>query len=806
MWDPLTAPSRVTLPSLCVALSLLLLLHHPHPVSGVDLPEAVILGEAQDWLVHRITTPVTLTPESSSPITCRPPPIPPSSSPSPSPSPPLTPPCLRLTNGLLSRVFLFSPTFGTVDLYSHSSRRSLLRTLTPEAVLSLDGHPYPIGGLQLDPSPSTSPTPPEHAYANRSAWRLTTDPTAWTYHSHSTSAPLAPFPWTPGTRHSPTDVQWPPRGLRLSVTWQAPASAPPSHGVLLVQSHYEMYEGLPLLAQWLSVNSSSAALGGAAVRISGVQVVSFAANSDFSPVPFANYPGALPTVDSDVLSRLYVTTDQAHSTAVQWTYDVALSQTPGSAQPELNVSYASGPGVILSPSPYPSPSPASAAAPPPSFASFTSFRAFLLVTDSIDRERHGLSVRRLTRTLAPATLESPIFFHVTDASSAGIRSAVDQMAAVGFDMLILSFGTEFDLESQDPAYIARMKGDIDYARARGIEVGGYDLIVWTRDVGEEWDAVSPDTNRTHGDACFASGWYDRLLQLAVGFINATGLSGVETDGPYPGYACASTNHSHHLGLADSVYHQTRLQADFFHRLRALGVYIHQPDEYFYAGASKTAIGYNEDQFSLPRWTDLSVTRQGVYEDLYLRIPTQGWGFLPLVDYHSGGAAAAFEPLSQHLDAYEWALFQYLSAGVGACYRGPRLFDTDATRVVVARWVSFYTAHRAILNSDVIHARRPDMQGLDYIVHENAQLEERGLVAVFNPTHEAIETTIVLPLYYTGLENAAWVREGESGKAQVLPLDRLYNVRLPVAVGAMNFTWFLIKSPPSAEESAISAVE
>jgi len=84
------------------------------------------------------------------------------------------------------------------------------------------------------------------------------------------------------------------------------------------------------------------------------------------------------------------------------------------------------------------------------------------------------------------------------------------------------------------------------------------------------------------------------------------------------------------------------------------VYIHQPDNYFYAGGSKTGMGYNENQYSLPRWTDLSVSRAGYYLDTFDTLVTQGWMFVPLVDYHGGGAAAAFEPLSQHLLEYEWA--------------------------------------------------------------------------------------------------------------------------------------------------------
>lgn len=89
------------------------------------------------------------------------------------------------------------------------------------------------------------------------------------------------------------------------------------------------------------------------------------------------------------------------------------------------------------------------------------------------------------------------------------------------------------------------------------------------------------------------------------------------------------------------------------------------------------LGYNENQYSLPRWQDLSVSRQSVYDDTYRLIPTAGWMFTPLVDYHAGGAPAAFEPLKEHLTAYEWALATYLGAGVAACYRGPRLVS-DST--------------------------------------------------------------------------------------------------------------------------------
>ena len=67
---------------------------------------------------------------------------------------------------------------------------------------------------------------------------------------------------------------------------------------------------------------------------------------------------------------------------------------------------------------------------------------------------------------------------------------------------------------------------------------------------------------------------------------------------------------------------SRLQAQFYIELHALGMYINQPDDYFFFGANKAAMGYNEGQFSLPRWIDLSISRQGMFDDTFRRIPTE----------------------------------------------------------------------------------------------------------------------------------------------------------------------------------------
>ena len=155
----------------------------------------------------------------------------------------------------------------------------------------------------------------------------------------------------------------------------------------------------------------------------------------------------------------------------------------------------------------------------------------LLLVQTED-ERVALSKHRLTRLLAPHTRENPIFFHMTESNSISFRIAIHQMAEVGFEMLIYSFGSGFDMESRDAIYVDRIASDIKFANDRGIEVGGYDLIALDRVVQSSWMAIDPVTNKSRGDACFASGWYDYLLNRTLTFMDRTNLSMVETDGPY----------------------------------------------------------------------------------------------------------------------------------------------------------------------------------------------------------------------------------------------------------------------------------
>ena len=360
-------------------------------------------------------------------------------------------------------------------------------------------------------------------------------------------------------------------------------------------------------------------------------------------------------------------------------------------------------------------------------------------------------------------------------------------------MIIFSFGSGFNLESTDPAYWAEVKGSIDYANAHGVEIGGYDLIALSRS-GTGYDAIDPATGKATGSTCFASGWNRGLLTQVERFISYTGLSMLETDGPYGGYACGSTDHDHY-GAEDSVQKQWENQAAFYARMRKRGVFVHAPDDYIFAGGANKDCGwYTEMQYSLPRWQHISISHAEVYDGTFYQTPTQTWMFAPLVDYHSGGPAAALEPFSQTGSAWEMTLANYLGAGVGACYRGDRLYDTPEVQSMVKKWMSFWVKYRTILTQDIIHIKRPDMQSVDVLLHLSANVSDAvcGLAMLYNPTLAPLSVSqLALPLYYSGEHRTVLLAQDES-EFVAMTVRRDYSVVVNATVPPTGVTYFVIK--------------
>ncbi len=668
---------------------------------------------------------------------------------------------LYLANGLILRRLRLTPNVATVRFNDLRTGQSLLRGVKPEARVSVDGVVHDVGGLRGQPN---------HAYL-REEWidQLEDAPGALRCVRVS-SGEIEPWmDWARVRRHAP-DVVWPPEGVHLRMDYAGPNG-------LAVSVHYALFDGVPVLGKWLTVRNG----GAAPVTLDSFTCEILAAVEYGAVVEDRGTPIRTP--------NLHVETDfsfggmsafQTMQHSVFWVPDPDYA---------TQVNYQLQNPCLLEVRPEVGP----AETIPPG-GGFASFRAYVMPLDSYERERNGLAQRRMYRTVAPWVTENPLMMHVRYADRKTVFSAIDQCADVGFEMVILTFGSGFNIEDDSGDYIEKMREYADYAREKGVEIGGYSLLA-SRHIDEANDVVSPPgaAPMFGNSPCLGSEWGRDYFVKLYRFYSKSGFSLLEHDGSYPGDVCISEAHPGHRGRDDSLWKQWRKITDFYAWCREQGVYLNVPDYYYLSGSNKCGMGYREVNWSLPRPMQVIHTRQNIYDGTWEKTPSMGWMFVPLTEYHGGGEAATIEPLDEHLAHYERMLVSNLALGVQACYRGPRLYDTPRTRDMVARWVGWYREYRDILESDLIHGRRADATGLDWMLHVNPRLERKGMLVVFNPLTDEVTQTITVPLYYAGLTERAEIRP-EDGEGAVHEIARDYSVELECTVPAEGFRWYVVRRP------------
>ncbi|WP_183558724.1 alpha-galactosidase [Mucilaginibacter sp. SP1R1] len=674
---------------------------------------------------------------------------------------------LVLYNGLLKRTFRIAPNVACVDYQNLSTGRQLLRAVKAEARLTVNGHDYNVGGLYGQK---------ENAYLLPAELdQMTTGSNDFQFVDY-TIKPVAPYLnwktrfWKPTTGQAVT-------GKMISFRYRA--TIPALNG-LEVKVNYELYDNIPLIVKSLTLDN----VGDHTFKINRVVneilgVVEEESAVVGNPDNMKKNQGIyLETNYAFNNSMRYAQSDQT----THWKTDTAYTsqvnydfKTPCL----LEVYPEQGPGVELKHGHI-----------------FNSVRTHELLMDSDDRERRGLAIRKMYNVVAPWTMVNPIFMHLVSKNDDQVITAIDQCAATGYEAVILSFGSHCNMEDVSNDNIAHWKKLTDYAHSKGIKIGGYSLFSSRRisDSDDVIDPVSgkPDRGAMFGNApCLASKWGLAYVQHLKTFMLGTGFDIFENDGPYPGDVCASVTHPGHQGLDDSQWQQMELQKELYHWCNQRGIYVNAPDWYFLDGSNKISIGYREVNFSLPRENQKILNRQNIFDGTWNKDPAMGWGFVPLTRYQGGGPEAVLEPLNEHLEDYKQLMMEYYGAGVQACYRGPRLYDTDKTRQTVAEVIKWYKKYRDILNSSVIHLRRADGRDWDGILHVNPNLKTKGLVMLYNPTGQAITRHIKLPLYYTGLTATAKVSEQE-GAVKTYTLNRDYSVDLTLTIPAKNYTWLTIE--------------
>ncbi len=666
-----------------------------------------------------------------------------------------------LSNGLVSRTIRIVPNAATVGLRNLHTGEEYIRSVKPEALLTINGTSYPVGGLSGQK---------EHGYLKQEWLESMTSPEdAFEFRELEIRELDSGLYWE--KKRWTSSTQWVRKGKEAIFHY----THPKLEGIS-VAVHYEIYDGLPLLGKWIEVKN----MGEQSIRIDHFtgEIIAHPEKNNYVDEPSRwdlpnlylenDYAfGGFTYVESP--NAIHWETDPDYTSQVNWEYKTPCVL---KSQPSLGPDYKLEGG-----------------------ASFESFKTYVLALDGTDRERNGLSIRKMYRTLAPWITENPIFLHLVTTLPAKVKAAIDQCAETGYEMVILSFGSGLNMEDLSEKNIDKFRELVDYAHGKGIELGGYSLFS-SRKIGPETDVIDIDTGKPGGAKfgfapCAGSQWgldYYRKLEV---FMDETGFNVLEHDGPYPGDFCASTTHPGHEGYGDSQWKQWRQVTAFYKRLRANGIYMNLPDIYHLSGSNKIGIGYREVNWSLPREQQILLGRQNIYDGTWLKPPSMAWTFVPLSQYHGGGEAATLEPLADHLNEYDAHMTQNYGSGVQACYRGPRLYDTEETRELVTRKISHYKKYRDILNADVIHLRRPDGRDWDGILHVDPKLEIKGYAMLYNPTEEDLIRQIRLPLYYTGLSETANISIGEGSFTEYL-ISRDYSVEVNVTIPAHGYISLMLK--------------
>ncbi len=701
---------------------------------------------------------------------------------------------LVLGNGLVTRKFYLGENLVCFSLKQEPANLEFLRSIKPEATVTVGGKKIAIGGLRF-PSMATGRKGRGASkfvgnfFLKEWLGELVPDPNAFTLVRISTAKPKAWLKWKPMQKGA---MPWPPKGLTVNMVYEAPGVLSYLKG-LKVTVHYEIYDGIPVIGKWLSFeHSDDQSVDLEQTLIEELAVADNNADKVFIESEY-NHFHATPVrwyVDPEFKtdSGPIFTERMADYRLRFWNQqELKEASTRFDGHPEwqgeyrsrslLQVQYPEGPAKEMKKG-----------------ETWKTFRSWMLLQDNMDEERKGLGRRKLYRTIMPWTNENLVYMHVLSHKTAAIKQAVDQCAECGFDMIILTFGSGFNMMSKDKQYKARIKEAFDYAHSKGIKTGAYILFCSSRSYGNgEHDAKPAAYGRS---LCLGSAFADKYFKQILGFMKEVGMDCIETDGPYHGYRCERTGHPLHKGRADSWRVNWEQQEKFYRMCMDQDIYIITPDWYFASGGRKTPMGYKESNWTLPRPQQALVARQNIYDGTWWRTASMCYHALPLTSVYGGGQESTMEPLSEHLDSYDRVLAQYFGMGIMACYRGYRLYDTDKTKAVVKGWVDFFNRHRAIIESDIIHVRRPDGRDLDCMMHANAALEEKGMAFIFNPTRQTIKRNFALPLHYTGLTRSVRITVNtgfkNNGKAVVYKVQADGSVAVPVSVQANSYIWLLIK--------------
>ncbi|MEO6187211.1 MAG: hypothetical protein ABIO82_05325, partial [Ginsengibacter sp.] len=343
-----------------------------------------------------------------------------------------------LYNGLVKRTFRMAPDLACTGYKNLINGVELLRAVKPEGRLTIDGKDYNIGGLYGQK---------ENAYL-LPGWVDEMKSSDSSFHFVSFEiTPIVPrlkwktSMWTPN-KNQPT-------GKKISFKFRSGLERLKDLDVFV---NYELFDGLPLISKSVSIlNNGSNIFKLERVVNEILGMVEEESGVVGSPEQMRKPEG------------IYVETNYAFNNAMRYDLSDQTSHWKADSSYTSQVNYnfqtpclleiytPSAPGIDLQPGEV-----------------FNSVISYELLMGSYDRERRGMAVRKMYRTIAPWTTANPIFMHLVSKNDEQVRTAIDQCATTGYESLILSFGSHLNMEDTSADNIRRWKTLAGYAHDRKI--------------------------------------------------------------------------------------------------------------------------------------------------------------------------------------------------------------------------------------------------------------------------------------------------------------------------------------------------
>ena len=655
-----------------------------------------------------------------------------------------------------------------------------LRAIKPEARVRIGGKWINVGGLT---------GVPDKAFISP-GWLdgLRSPPGSLRLSGMAVGPCEKPYEWQ-SKCNAPRDIDWPPKGLRATFRFTGEGA----HRGLGVAVSYEIYDGIPVVMKTFQL-----------------------ANKSGKEITVEKFEGEHLAVQPSVSRLLHVESDYSFALANFHAHSSGLGIHAGGGRARFKDYYLGGGttrflrdpdwGSMATLNPAediflrdpenalllsrPSVGPDWAV---PDGQTFEAFRTFEILNDvPTGTERAYLAQRRFYRVLAPQTNEKLLEVHAPSTRNMKILGPLlDQMHEIGFGQLQApEHPGSFDYSDLSKANVASMKKICDYAKKYNIRVGAYQLAVASQGGwGREVNCIDPVTGKPGSpfgqSVCAASKWAGMYYENMWKMFDLTGMGAYKPDGPYHGCPCASKEHAHHRGLADSQWAQWKWQCKVLAEGQRRNLYLTIPDWYFLNGQTCTGMGYREATDLISVSLQTVILRQYIYDATFHKTAQMGWINLNTEVLRGG--------LEKNLKKYERFFFMQLASGAQVWVRGHRLYDGPKSKAMLLKWMKWYRKYYDIIHGDIIHLRRPDGRDIDYYLHVNPKpgAKEKGMLLVFNPLPQEVTREITVPLYYTGLTGQARVRVEEGApEARQLAPDR--SIRLKVTLPADGYTWLIIE--------------